>query len=119
MEPLIAPSHAMDEVFPPMAGDHLEVTAQVSDLGTVHVLVVEDDPAQQRVLDTLFAVANEKNQGAVIFEVVFAGSAREAISIIHDGESPKFQLILVSQDKPRPCTAMPTRALFLTQRCPF
>ena len=40
-----------------------------SRMGTVRVLMVEDDVEQIRTLKALFALANEKNEGIVTFEV--------------------------------------------------
>ena len=40
-----------------------------SKMGTVRVLMVEDDVEQQKTLKSLFALANEKNEGIVTFEV--------------------------------------------------
>ena len=47
----------------------MEPTLTPSELGQVRVLVVEDDAQQQEILVDLFAHANDKNMGAVTFEV--------------------------------------------------
>ena len=47
----------------------VEPTLTPSELGQVRVLVVEDDVQQQEILLDLFAYANDKNMGAVTFEV--------------------------------------------------
>lgn len=65
----------------------------VSRLGVIRVLMVEDDVLQQMTLQQLFEVANEKNEGAVTFDVTTVGSATEALTLL--SEDVHFSLILL------------------------
>ena len=47
----------------------LGLPAERLHMGTVRVLLVEDDEPQQQILNTLFERANEKNEGLVTFDV--------------------------------------------------
>ena len=58
-----------DAVISAVSGVDKAAAAHVSSLGTVRVLIVEDDVLQQQTLNELFAAANTKNEGAVTFEV--------------------------------------------------
>lgn len=73
---------------------------QVSRLGVFHVLLVEDDPAQQKSLMTLFGVANQMNQGNAIFHVDVASTAAEAVSRLKDANAPRFHLVLLDMHLP-------------------
>ena len=64
-----------------------------SNLGTMHILVVEDDAVQRQVLGVLFQKANEKNQNAIMFEVTYCGCGNEAIALLAAPDTPNFHLI--------------------------
>ena len=66
----------------------------VSSLGTVDILLVEDDENQQQALLALFDSANSKNGGSVIFAVTVASNATEALSLVNSDPS-RFNLILL------------------------
>ena len=52
----------MEGRAPPLASAPIQ-------MGTVRVLVVEDDKPQQMILQTLFEKANKANEGLVVFEI--------------------------------------------------
>jgi len=67
----------------------------ISVMGTVSVLVVEDDPLQQASIGLLFEQANEKNCGAVVFQYVLVSTASEAVDALRADDAPAFNLILL------------------------
>ena len=72
--------------------DILSTTPQPSHVGTVRVLVVEDDPLQQTALAGLFEGANRKIDGMVRYEVVFADNGAQTLQILSE---QTFSLILL------------------------
>ena len=67
---------------------------ETSRIGTINVLVIEDDEQQRVVLGMLFSRANEKNGRSVRFDVTFASLASEALAIVERHEKD-FHLILL------------------------
>ena len=63
-------------------------------IGTIKVLVIEDDEGQCQLLDLLFQQANEKNVGVLTFDVHFVGTAAEAIATV-SADGAHYHLILL------------------------
>lgn len=69
-------------------------------VGTINVLVVEDDEMQRLVLDKLFTAANGKNDGIVTFDVTFAATAAEAVATLEAPKCVQFSIILLDMMLP-------------------
>lgn len=94
--PVCDPGHDLDEerkLTPEL--EALRLPTHWSQLGVMHVLVVEDDAMQQEMLRALFDAANKANEGAVMFQVAMAGCASEAMDLLYDNDAPHFQLIML------------------------
>lgn len=71
----------------------------VSSLGTVNILLVEDDENQRVAILALFEAANEKNGGSVAFSVTTASNGSEALDFVTSDPS-RFNLILLDMMLP-------------------
>jgi len=84
----------------PLCLDSLSTRKPVAGNGpVVHVLCVEDDVVQQSILMQLFQVANERNHGAIRYDVTIASSSEQALdAIVSQGLAPDLVLIDVVMD---------------------
>ena len=88
----------------PSAGDFAlsAVPEHVSNLGRLNILLVEDDEGQRKTLEALFVAANEKNYGAVQFDVTGVESAEAAIAELNKHDRTHYQIILLDVSRAMP-----------------
>ena len=89
----------------PSAGDFADLSAvpeHVSNLGRLNILLVEDDEGQRKTLEALFVAANDKNYGAVQFDVTGVESAEAAIAELNKHDRTHYQIILLDVSRAMP-----------------
>lgn len=111
---------ALQASYPQVDSTEMDSASHISDLGTLRVLLVEDDPVQSESILVLFEAANTMNEGSVVFDVTTVATARESLDAVRR-EPQGFEIILLDMILPdingydllpavRPCTDEPRAA---------